>query len=92
MNYIGTGAFQGCSSLTSIQIPFTVKNINNLVFAYCSKLISVTFENTSNWKIYNHLGEDTMVLVNNPVENAKNLKAFLETDSNNWGYTGINCN
>ena len=41
MTNIGWGAFEGCSSLTSINIPKAVKSIENATFANCSKLTSV---------------------------------------------------
>lgn len=39
---IGDGAFQGCSSLTSLTIPASVTSIGNSVFAGCTRLTSVT--------------------------------------------------
>lgn len=42
------GAFANCTSLTSIQIPASVKIIEESAFKNCSALVSVTFENNSN--------------------------------------------
>ena len=38
---IGDGAFNGCSGLTSIDIPNSITEINDYAFAYCSGLTSI---------------------------------------------------
>ena len=40
---IGTSAFSGCSSLTSVSIPDGVTSIGNSAFSYCSSLVSIHF-------------------------------------------------
>ena len=45
------GAFLGCSSLTSIEIPASVETIEATAFYDCSKLTTVTFEKGSQLKI-----------------------------------------
>lgn len=54
-------AFIGCSSLTSITIPCTIKNIGEYAFGDCSSLTAITYEGSmqqwseiefgSNWNI-----------------------------------------
>ncbi len=43
---IGSYAFNGCSSLTSITIPNSVTSIGNSAFYYCSSLTSITIPNS----------------------------------------------
>ena len=42
---IGKGAFEKCSSLTSIDIPNSVTSIGDAAFAYCSNLTSINIGN-----------------------------------------------
>ena len=46
MTEIGSGAFIGCSSLTSVTIPNSVKWIGDVAFIGCSSLTSVTIPNS----------------------------------------------
>lgn len=43
---IGSSAFRGCSSLTSVTIPNSVTSIGNSAFSGCSSLASVTIPNS----------------------------------------------
>lgn len=45
IEYIGPHAFDGCSSLISLDIPFGVRKINEASFQGCSKLQAVSFHN-----------------------------------------------
>ena len=42
LEYIGGSAFYGCSGLTSVTIPNSVKYIGDLAFSNCSSLTSIT--------------------------------------------------
>ena len=42
---IGSSAFSGCSSLTSITIPNSVTSIGDMAFCYCDSLTSITIPN-----------------------------------------------
>ena len=43
---IGSGAFDGCTSLTSVTIPDSVTSIGDSAFYYCTRLTSVTIPNS----------------------------------------------
>ena len=43
---IGSSAFSGCSSLTSITIPNSVTSIGDMAFCYCDSLTSITIPNS----------------------------------------------
>ena len=43
---IGSSAFSGCSSLTSITIPNSVTSIGDMAFCYCDSLASITIPNS----------------------------------------------
>ena len=47
VTYIDEHAFDGCSNLTSVVIPNSIKSIADYVFYNCSKLATVTFEDDS---------------------------------------------
>src|SRR5439155_11747303 len=44
---IGDGAFQACSSLTSVAIPNSVTSIGGFAFGYCSSLTAITVDAVS---------------------------------------------
>ena len=46
VNYIGNSAFSGCSDLTSVSIPNSVRTIGDDAFYNCSSLTSVTIPNS----------------------------------------------
>ena len=49
---IGYGAFQGCTSLTSIVIPSSVNTISSYAFSGCTGLTSIDLSNVTNIKTY----------------------------------------
>ena len=51
---IGSGAFSGCTSLTSVTIPSSVTNIGSDAFHNCTSLTSVTVEATTAPTIQNN--------------------------------------
>ena len=55
--WIGSSAFEGCSSLTSVTIPNSVTSIGEYAFRNCSKLTSMTIPNSVT-SIGNHAFED----------------------------------
>ena len=64
---IGSGAFSGCSSLTSVTIPESVTSIGYYAFSGCSSLTSVTIPNSvtsiGDWAFY---GCDALTYVTIP--------------------------
>ena len=83
---IASNAFYN-ASLTSVTIPSSVTKIGSNAFEKCYDLKSVTIENTtSTWK---QTSGSEIIDVTNPTSNATNLKNCDESETNNWGYTGI---
>lgn len=82
-----TYAFYGCKSLTSITIPASVTSIGFRAFE-ASGVTSITFGNTSGWKVYKltnfssqvtrhefkNLGTGTAISVTSPSTNVTNFK------------------
>ncbi len=54
---IAKGAFSGCRSLTSVQLPNSITSIDNSTFSGCSSLTSITIPNNvtsiGDWAFYN---------------------------------------
>ena len=76
---IDIASFMHCSKLTSFEMPSTMTEINALAFWY-SGLTSVTFKNTSGWKVCSYPDCSTTngntvssISVSNTSTNAKNL-------------------
>ena len=68
LSEISSGAFSGCSSLTSVTIPNSVTNIGNRAFYDCSKLPSITIPNSvtsiGNYAFYNCTGLTSVTIPN----------------------------
>ncbi|MBQ3494926.1 MAG: leucine-rich repeat domain-containing protein, partial [Clostridia bacterium] len=69
---IATGAFQGCTGLTSITIPNTVTVIGNGAFNGCTGLTEIVIPNS-----VTNMG-------NNVFKNCTNLNSIEFEDSNGW--------
>lgn len=52
ITHIGSGAFQNCTSLRSIEIPTSVVSIDTYAFYYCMHLMNITYTGTiSQWLV-----------------------------------------
>ena len=85
---IGAGAFQGCSSLTSVTIPNSVTSIGNYAFWNCSGLTSVTIPNSvtsiGNYA-FSYCSSLTSLSVeagNTVYDSRNNCNAIIETSTN----------
>ena len=71
--------------------------IANNAFYNCKSLTSVTFENTSGWKIYSSSSSTTGYAINvsTPATNATNLKnskvGSVSSSATNWGNFYLKC-
>lgn len=62
------------TNLTSVTIPASVVTIKSGVFANCTNLESVVFENTENWKVTKNMLTKTSVDVTDSAKNVEYLK------------------
>lgn len=78
VTHIGNHAFLACSSLTNLTIPYNVKFIDTFAFESCDNLISVIFENKSDWFLSENKSETNgdSITVTDPSQNATNLREF----------------
>ena len=74
---IGNYTFYNCRSLTSITIPNSVTNIGEYAFSGCSGLTSVTFANTSGWRVYT---PETTWLSSSSLANKSIAAQYLKSD------------
>ena len=79
------GAFGGCSSLTSVNIPNSVTSIGDVAFGGCSSLTSVTIPNsvTSIGRLaFNHCSSLTSIVIPNSVTSigVSNYSYFYEAE------------
>ena len=85
---IGISDFAHCKGLTSINIPHTVKTINNRTFVNCSNLASIVIPNSVSkigWGIFNFCkGLETIVVEdgNAVYDSRDNCNAIIETKTN----------
>ena len=85
---IGILAFEGCSSLTSVEIPYSVTSIGNLAFEGCSSLTSVEIPNSVTsigYYAFQSCSSLTSIVVapNNPKYDSRdNCNAIIESESN----------
>ena len=84
--YIINGAFEGCSSLTSITIPNSVTSIGQYAFSACSGLTSVTIP-SSVTSIGNRAFDDCSSLTSVTVENPVPVSITSDTFSNRYNAT-----
>ena len=74
----GSGAFRGCTSLTSIAIPASVTEIEWGAFKNCSSLESVTIpESVTKIGIGVVDGCTSLVAINVPAKKSRNIKWYL---------------
>ena len=85
---IGNAAFRGCSSLTSVTIPNSVKSIGNSAFSDCSSLISITIPNSVmsiGYWVFSDCSGLTSIVVdkgNTMYDSRNNCNAIVETATN----------
>ena len=85
---IGSGAFEGCTGLTSITIPNSVTSIGTSAFRDCSGLTSITIPSSVkslvNLTIYNCSGLASITVEegNTKYDSRENCNAIIETASN----------
>lgn len=80
---IGNKAFYGCTGMTSISMPNTIKSIGETVFYCCEQLTSVTIPNsvvTIGYRAFYYTPRLTSVVIGNSVTTIGN-QAFLYCES-----------
>ena len=71
-------AFCGCSNLTNIIIPASIRSIGTCAFQYCDSLTSVVFEETNGWIISYMSVSDSIIVPSDAFENTSEIAYFLK--------------
>lgn len=85
---IGRGAFEDCTSLTSITIPNSVTSIGEYAFHNCTSLTSIIIPNSVTsiyWSVFSGCSRLTKIVVaeeNKNYDSRDNCNAIIETASN----------
>ena len=85
---IGDGAFEGCNSLTSIEIPNSVTSIGHYAFSQCSNIKSITIgTGVLSIGAYQSTPQKVIWLANTPPKGWSNLKGTINYVANEqYGY------
>ena len=94
---IGSGAFSGCSGLTSITIPNSVTSIGGCAFENCTNLKEVIFEDGSETlslgcNYYSYIGTGQGLFYDCPLESVylgRNLSYYTSSDYGTSPFYGI---
>ena len=82
--YEKSGVFYGCTGLTSITIPSSVVEISNCVFAECTNLNSVIFEDSNGWYVVDTILSMDYTRVDLDVSNPSDNAEFFKTTYKYW--------
>ena len=83
---IGCMAFHDCSELVNINIPASVKTIEDKAFERCTNLTSVKFENPKGWSAAPHYGEP-VIFLQSEISNTTIAATYLRVDYYSYTWT-----